>query len=246
MAPRRNPRRGTPEVVETTDSEIEVSDRTLSGLFPESSQKPPRWPVKPEELKDHVDYSLFEHYGWPPVKRQLPPRQKRWIHQGDTPITDAKEVPEGWNPNDLDIDEDDVEAQIARCMERIEDGIMPQIFQSKLKMYRQKKSAREAMIDYEKAGLSWEVVQRLQNLRIIEQHVSSQGDPDNQLPNIDALIAAYSFEGLEFKPGIVSYWSKGERIGPPSEFHENVHKEMLRTFDTTKSWWVEGVSPLAQ
>ncbi|KAJ5788371.1 hypothetical protein N7457_003361 [Penicillium paradoxum] len=248
MPTTRRQRRGTSEPAEVQDPEapaIESSGTTSrsTGLFSHSAQIPARWPTDPEELKKYVDYAMFHEYSAPPPPPpKLPPRQKRWRHEGDEAITEMKDVPEGWNPNDLDIDEDDVDGQIERCLERIDDGIMPQIFEVKLEMYQKRKKAFKDMIKSEPSGLSWGVVQRLDTLKIIEAHVVEEGDPDDQLPNIRALMESYRSKKLTFKSGMVSYWSEGRQLNSPEKFDENVHKRMLKSHDTTRSWWVEGLS----
>lgn len=237
MPPRRNTKRGVSEVPGITEP------AALSAGEDSSTELPPRWRVKPEDFKHHVDYSLMNQSAMQPLpKRGLYPRQQRWKNEKREPITDMKDVPEGWNPDELDIDQDDIDGQIERCLERIEDGIMPQIFELKLEMYEERRAALDEMIRSEPDGLSWDVVQRLHQLKIIQEHLNKEGDPDEQLPNVNSLIAAYSGGKLEFKTGTVSYWTKGVQLNPPHEFNEDIHKALSKEHDTSKAWWVEGVS----
>ena len=74
---------------------------------------------------------------------------------------DVNEVPDGWNPNEPDLDDkyenntswslrrlltrvfSDIEGHIERAKERIQDGIMPQVFEGVLEEYQLKKTNRE-------------------------------------------------------------------------------------------------------
>lgn len=64
-------------------------------------------------------------------------RNPRWKHTGPEPLTNPKDLPRGWNMNEPDLDPNDLEAQIKRCQERIEDNIMPNLFHARLKVYQQ-------------------------------------------------------------------------------------------------------------
>jgi len=177
-----------------------------------------------------------------PPKRKFPPRQTRWKHDGDEPITNINDVPEGWNANEPDLDPDDINAQIDRCFERIEDGIMPGVFEIRLDSYLAVREARNAMVDSEPSGLSFDVVQRLNSLKIIKNDLETRGDPDEQLSNVRALLKAYREGKLNWSKGMVTYWSNGLQLNTPSKFNRKIHEKMLKENNTTKSWWVEGVS----
>ncbi|CAG8909007.1 unnamed protein product [Penicillium egyptiacum] len=198
-------------------------------------------PLAPEN-SDYVDYSLMAQGGQHEGSSR-PPRQHRWKHNGNEPITNPALVPEGWNADELDLDINDIDSQIKRCMERISDGILPDFFKFRLSQYERRRAARDEMIHSEPAGLSWDIVRRLNHLKDIETHLNTDGDPDNQLPNVKALIKAYREGKLGWSRGWVSYWSNGVQLNEPQKFDAEFHKNLAEQYDTTKAWWVEGLQP---
>jgi hypothetical protein len=199
-----------------------------------------------EGYLNHLSYVVMEQMAGggvhAPPRKVYPPRQRRWKHDGEEPITNINDVPEGWNANERDLDPDDINAQIDRCFERIEDGIMPHVFDIRLESYLAIREARNAMISSEPKGLSFEIVQRLDALKIIKSHLETQGDPDEQLSNVRALLKAYREGMLKWSQGKVSYWSNGVQLNEPTKFNRELHERMQQENDATKSWWVEGVS----
>ncbi|CRL23838.1 unnamed protein product [Penicillium camemberti] len=191
---------------------------------------------------DYVDYSLMAQ-GGQDEGYSRPPRQQRWKHNGDQPITDPALVPEGWNADELDLDVNDIDGQVERCVERISDGILPNFFKFRLSQYERRRAARDEMVHSEPAGLSWDIVRRLEHLKNIDKYLSTKGDPDNQLPNVKAIIKAYRERKLGWSRGWVSYWSKGVQLNAPQKFDAELHKKLAREYDTTKAWWVEGLQP---
>lgn len=228
---KRKPTNGTNDRTEGSPS----SSSNLSSDEPES-----QLPVAPED-HDYVDYSLMSQ-GGQDEGHSRPPRQQRWKHDGNQPITDPALVPEGWNADELDLDVNDIDSQVERCMERISDGILPGFFKFRLSQYEQRRAARDEMVHSEPAGLSWDIVRRLGHLNIIETHLNTNGDPDNQLPNVKAIIKGYREGTLGWSRGWVSYWSKGVQLNVPQKFDADFHKSLAEQYDTTKAWWVEGVS----
>ncbi|KUM64565.1 hypothetical protein ACN42_g2522 [Penicillium freii] len=188
---------------------------------------------------DYVDYSLMAQGGQDEGSTR-PPRQQRWKHNGAQPINDPALVPEGWNADELDLDVNDIDSQVQRCIERISDGILPNFFKFRLSQYERRRAARDEMVHSEPAGLSWDIVRRLEHLKTIERYLSTNGDPDNQLPNVKAITKAYREGKLGWSRGWVSYWSKGVQLNTPQKFDADVHKKLAEEYDTTKAWWVEG------
>lgn len=102
-----------------------------------------------------------------------------------------------------------------------------------------------AMIESESAypGLSMDVIRRLHDLKHMEKQLETRGkDPCGMLPNIRALITAYRTKQLEWTPGLVTYWSKGDRICQPRPFHYEEFLEINQAHDGHTDFWVEGVS----
>ncbi|CAI7662555.1 unnamed protein product [Penicillium glandicola] len=191
------------------------------------------------EDHEHVDYSVMAQTCQEEATR--PQRQQRWTHRGSEPINDPALVPKGWKADELDLDVNDIDAQVERCMERINDGILPNFFKFRLSQYEKRRAARDEMVHSEPAGLSWDIVRRLDHLKAIEAHLDTNGDPDNQLPNVRALMKAYREGKLGWSRGWVSYWSKGVQVNTPQPFDADYHRKLAREHDTTREWWVEGL-----
>ncbi|KAJ5486197.1 hypothetical protein N7530_000497 [Penicillium desertorum] len=248
MPPRRSTKRAysEPPVDEEstkkrkpTKSKREVSPSPSSSDFsPDEGES--HLPLAPED-PNYVDYSAMSQGGQHEGSSR-PPRQQRWKHNGVEPITDPALVPEGWNANELDLDVNDIDSQIERCVERISDRILPDFFKFRLSQYERRRAARDEMVHSEPVGLSWDIVRRLNHLKEIETHLNTSRDPDNQLPNVKALIKAYREGKLGWSRGWVSYWSNGVQINEPQKFDAEFHKSLAEQYDTTKAWWVEGVS----
>lgn len=93
----------------------------------------------------------------------------------------------------------------------------------------------------EKEGLSWSVVQRVAELRKIESHLKKRGnDKKTQLPNVQAVLAAYRQQSLEWT-GHVTYWSKGKQLCQPRPFDWNEFDAINAAYKGHEGFWVEGV-----
>ncbi|KAJ5573546.1 uncharacterized protein N7459_007973 [Penicillium hispanicum] len=169
-----------------------------------------------------------------------PPRQKRWIHHGNVPLTDIARLPPDWNSWEDDLDPNDYESQIVRCKERIQDGIMPHLFQQRLKEFEQVVSRHRQMALNEPRGLRWAVIQRLYSLKQVQVSLEARGDPNEQLPNVKAIIDAYRTRRLDWH-GLVTYWSKGKRLCEPRPFDSDEFDAINVKYDGRKSFWVEGL-----
>lgn len=91
-------------------------------------------------------------------------------------------------------------------------------------------------------GKSWEVIQRLETLRTIQTYLKANDDPCKELPNVEAIMAAYEAGTLEWNDN-ATYWCQGKMIGGPSPFSfETFH--ILNTAENRGDggFWVEGVS----
>ena len=143
----------------------------------------------------------------------------------------------------------DIDAQITRNRERIEDGILPRLFEIRLREYEKKKEYRDQMVSSEPKGLSMNVITRLASLKDMKDILEKNGDENEQLSNINSLIKAYRKRTLTWSnEGKVTYWYKGTQLCEPRDFKleeliglnrkynpENKHNE-------GKGFWVEGVS----
>ncbi|KAJ5779239.1 hypothetical protein N7457_006959 [Penicillium paradoxum] len=187
-------------------------------------------------------YERGNNTQFPEKSPQLNPNQQkpRTWSTDKAPITDPSQLPEGWSVNELDLDPSDTDAQIARCQKRIAEGIMPQIFEDRLKKFSKIKEEKMAMVKSEPDGLSWEVVQRLDCLKKIQDSLE-QEDPGNNLPNVRGIIAAYRTQQLTWNENFVTYWSNGNLLAGPRQLDM---KELygLSAKHGPKGFWVEGVS----
>lgn len=93
----------------------------------------------------------------------------------------------------------------------------------------------------EEPGLPWLVVIRLNSLKAIDKDLLNNGDPYEQLENVQAIIDAYRSGELEWDQGLVTFWSKGEQLCEPKEFDLEDFKAVNKEYDGKKGFWVEGV-----
>ncbi|KAJ5721161.1 uncharacterized protein N7483_009095 [Penicillium malachiteum] len=165
----------------------------------------------------------------------------RWRHEGP-PITEYEHIPKGWNSDDNDIHEDDILANIERCKNRIEDGIMPQWWEKTLKKYERFKAEIDKEIQ-ENKGLDLYVIYRLKDLEGMKNQLENNGDKRKLLPNINAIIKAYRSDELAWQDGLVTYWAKGKNVsGQPKEFTwENYDFYCKKHGGGSKDFWVEGL-----
>ncbi|KAJ5107863.1 hypothetical protein N7456_004538 [Penicillium angulare] len=170
------------------------------------------------------------------------PKQQRWVHSNkEKPITSMKDVPPGWNYDEPDLDPEDLEAQIARCMQRMEDNIMPFIFRKKMQELRKEK-ARKAIEMSSEPGLDWVVVKRLKSLERIKTWLNAQRDDRGETPNVIAIMAAYRSGALKYSQGLVTYWSRGKQISQPRPFNWTELALISERYDGHKGGlWVEGL-----
>lgn len=182
-------------------------------------------------------------------------RRKLWQHDGE-PIEDLNKVPEGWTADEPDLNEfettthcsrqhadphsSDIDGQIERCHKRINEGIMPSLFEKRLSVYNQAKESRNKIMEGEPEGLSWEVYRRLDSLKFMRRSLAEKGDGDEQLPNVEALLEAYRSGKLTWTPRRVTYWARGTQLSEPKEFDGDECERIGREYG--KSFWVEGVS----
>ncbi|KAJ5766250.1 uncharacterized protein N7511_003866 [Penicillium nucicola] len=195
---------------------------------------------KDDNIPKDLDKSYVEI--WKP--EVLPrPKKQSWKHEGDESITDMKNVPPGWSSHDPDLDPNDIDRQIKRCHERIEANIMPAIFEKRLKKYLKMMADRDEMMEEEADDLSWDVVQRLDDLEHIRGWLEDDDD-DEQLVSVDALMKAYTIGDLEWNAGLVTYWSKGKQLCQPRPFQWSEFLAISTKHKGHVGFWVEGVSYL--
>ncbi|CAG7954638.1 unnamed protein product [Penicillium olsonii] len=174
-----------------------------------------------------------------PVKRA----RATWSYKGPKPLNDISKLPKGWTWDEPDLDEDDIDAQVKRCEERIAEQIMPRFFEHRLKGYKAAQKIRDDMAVGEKGKYSKDVIQRISVLRDIEKAIESKEFPDKnkQLPNVKALLKAYRSHELDwYGDDLVTYWSNGKRLCEPRPLNWAEFQALARKHEGWKSFWVEG------
>ncbi|KAJ5585161.1 uncharacterized protein N7459_004961 [Penicillium hispanicum] len=262
-------KRKDPEPAESTTNPPREKKRGRKSASASDSAKPPPnigspWDVTIRKKLRVEDLDLDKSYvGLSPdlssaPKSERPQRQKRWRHQGE-PLTDPKKLPRDWNAREPDLDDEyvliknrlfmtkqlikcsDIEAQIERCHERLEDNIMPHLFQYRLEEYEARKSHLEELSRNEPSGLSRKVYERLDDLKIIQAGLEKEGDQYNQLPNIKAIMSAYRLQKLDWNgSGMVTYWSKGTQLCQPRPFDWDEFEAINSRHEGHSSFWAEG------
>ncbi|KAJ5635271.1 uncharacterized protein N7484_008584 [Penicillium longicatenatum] len=90
--------------------------------------------------------------------------------------------------------------------------------------------------------LGWNVVRRLECLRVIQEELESNNDP--QLSNVKAIISAYKRDGMDrllWTPGPVSFWIQGTPVGDvPGPFSWNACLQLQRRAVGYGGLWIEG------
>ncbi|KAJ5084120.1 hypothetical protein NUU61_008699 [Penicillium alfredii] len=149
-------------------------------------------------------------------------------------------IPEGWTANEPDLEEDDIDGNIQRCRDRIAAGIFPRAFKARLKGYKVRKRARDAILTAEPEIQDENVAQRLHWLKFTEAELVKDGDKGEHLPNVRALIKAYRSGKLAWDETKVTYWSKGKQLCEPQEFDVEGFKKINLANNGHKGFWVEG------
>lgn len=99
------------------------------------------------------------------------------------------------------------------------------------------------MINSEPAGLSWEVVQRLDMLKKVKASFDETGNDSGNTPNVIAIMAAYRSGDLVWDKDTVTYWAHGEMIAGPKKMEIDEFYALSREFGP-HGVWVEGVSSI--
>ncbi|KAJ5589939.1 hypothetical protein N7450_003911, partial [Penicillium hetheringtonii] len=176
-----------------------------------------------------------------PPKPPKPPRHRRWKHRGREPLEDPTQLPDDWTESEPDLSDDDYDAQIERCEERIKDNIMVSRFQEKLEALKEDKAQKDFWIDSEPFGLTWPVIQRLRVLKDIEEDLSKE-DPYDQLLTVRSIMRAYRYHELEWNDGLVTYWVKDRQLCQPRPFNWDEVDQLKEKYAQGTSFWIEGVN----
>ncbi|KAJ5658973.1 hypothetical protein N7507_005424 [Penicillium longicatenatum] len=150
----------------------------------------------------------------------------------------AGKLPAGWNYEEPDLDKHDIDAQIERCHERLEENIMPHIFKDKLAEYEKRKATKQEMME-KNPGLDWMVVQRIETLQEIDSWLKEDGDKYRLRESVKAVTEAYKAKKLEWTPGLVTYWSRGIQVSEPRPWDIQENAAIAARFGGNTGFWVE-------
>ena len=144
----------------------------------------------------------------------------------------------------LTLDFSDIDANLRRVNERIENRIMPDLFKEKLKYWTElRKEADERL--RQRPGVTEAVLERIYALENVRVELEECNDPDDQLPNVEAILDAYEKGKLDWTgDGQVTYWSNGYQVGGPGPTPYSDEEFLQLTWkasDEGKPFWVEGV-----
>ncbi|KAJ5081161.1 hypothetical protein N7456_013399 [Penicillium angulare] len=159
----------------------------------------------------------------------------------DEIIWDISKAPERWHPAEPDLKKDDIYEQIDRCFDRIEEGIMPQMFESRMRQLEKERIKMELIRNKEERSLPSVVVKRLAVLEEIWDRLNARNDPFEQLSNIENVMDAYRRKKLRFT-GLVTYWTRGKQLCQPRPFNWDEFEAINHRFQGCRSFWVEGLN----
>ncbi|KAJ5730433.1 uncharacterized protein N7483_004941 [Penicillium malachiteum] len=118
---------------------------------------------------------------------------------------------------------------------------MPYIFEIRLKVLEEAKADREMLTaPYKDKELSWDAIQRMENLKGLRSELYEKGDIFEELPNVEAILNEYECGDLQMN-GQITYWSRGKKISKKEKFDWDEFKAVNRQHKGYKGFWVEGL-----
>ncbi|KAJ5691537.1 hypothetical protein N7488_012272 [Penicillium malachiteum] len=176
--------------------------------------------------------------------------RRKWNYKGQKPLTNIPKLIEmEWDTREPDLDPTpdkltvhtsrDLQGQIQRCKERIEENIMPSFFEERLKRLEAENNALIAIQRSESQDLSESAIKRIASLRETELGLQEKGNT-SQLVNVQAILAAYRSKALDWTAGLVTYWSGGQQLCQPRPFSWDEFEVINDACNRSESFWVEG------
>ncbi|KAJ5727719.1 hypothetical protein N7493_005539 [Penicillium malachiteum] len=143
---------------------------------------------------------------------------------------------------DLFEESDDYDAQIARCEQRIQEGVQPHLFKDRLKALQASKGKQDALLA-RFPDLSYEVASRIEFFERLQDFLfqDPEGDVCDVLPNVRSIVSSYQSGSLKWVPGYVTYWSYGEQLTDLREFSWEEFLNWNFKYNGSKGFWVEGM-----
>ncbi|KAJ5725735.1 uncharacterized protein N7483_007092 [Penicillium malachiteum] len=201
------------------------------------------WVRPKKDIKWDPEVSYVDKTQKDVKKVERPQRQKLWTRQ-DPPILKREDILNEWEWTEVDYDLDpmDYDAQIERCHERIDDGILPILFEHRLAEMTELKEKRDKILA-KYPGKSLNVAYRLDMLHGCLDFIKKDSDMENrykQRKNVKALMKAYNSGKLEWNPRLVTYWSHGKQLCQPRPFDWDEFFFINEKHKGWESFWVEG------
>ncbi|KAJ5287739.1 hypothetical protein N7478_003425 [Penicillium angulare] len=131
----------------------------------------------------------------------------------------------------------DLAAQIERCEERIQEGIVPWLFEDQLRSLRARMTVLEKVMA-RFPGVSPHVAERLEILEAQGKYLIERDDDLELVSNVRNIISAYKSCQLDWYPGLVTYWSHGKRLCEPRPFDFQEFAEVNRKHKGWSGFWV--------
>ncbi|KAJ6123682.1 hypothetical protein N7471_010999 [Penicillium samsonianum] len=215
--------------------------RKKGGLNGDAEAPPPKKKTKkeiPQVLDEELlaaDLNIDYSKKGKKLRPQMPKKQQWGKVKGV--ITERENAPKGWNPEEPDLMPDDFESQIERCLERIEENIMPHVYQHKMNEFM----AKQAALMGTEPGLSWPVVQRLDDLKFTLNWLVTGNDEYKMVDTVKAIIAHYRSCELDWNPDFVTYWHAGVQLCLPRPFYWDEYRYIHDKCEGHVGFWVEGV-----
>ncbi|KAJ5116222.1 hypothetical protein N7456_000570 [Penicillium angulare] len=214
----------------------EIKDQDEANI-PRASDPTPRKILRVQDL------DLWRAYEPEPEVEQIierPEKPKIYYDIGPKALEDPSKLPEDWTSEELDLDPDDLDAQIHRCEERIQANIMPKVFRKRLENFKAERIDREETRK-KYSGVSWDVIHRLESLSRIIAKLVEDGDKYEEMANVKALMVAYASQKLVWNNGLVTYWSRGVQLSQPRPFDWDEFEAINKKYNGDKGFWVEGI-----
>ncbi|KAJ6014319.1 hypothetical protein N7540_008910 [Penicillium herquei] len=134
----------------------------------------------------------------------------------------------------------DYESQIARCKERIAEGVLIYVFEEKLKNLEARVKKRDSLMA-KWPSHSHAIAERLEFFDALRNFLVKDGDKNEVISTIEAIAQAYMWKKLDWVPGYVTYWSYGKQLTGLREFDWDEFLSWNFAYKGSKGFWVEGV-----
>ncbi|KAJ6021592.1 hypothetical protein N7540_007096 [Penicillium herquei] len=136
----------------------------------------------------------------------------------------------------------DFEARIARCEEALEDSNeqIASVIQDRLNLLEAQRDERDESMD-KWPNLTYSAVRRLDFFERLKAFLIKDGDPNQVISCINAIVKAYKSKKLQWVPGYVTYWTYGKQLTQLRAFDWEEFLKWNFKYKGVKGFWVEGL-----